>query len=60
MNLPLQMQVRILKDKLKLESRRYTEVIREGDFTAAKAIKTRINNLEMEMDKLLPYMAQKN
>jgi hypothetical protein len=46
-----------IKEKLQLQSNRYTVAIREGNFADAKAIRNAMNQLQLDMDKLMPYIS---
>lgn len=51
----IQSRVKELKQQIQQETEKYTIAIREGNFTRAKAIKQRINDLQAGMDRLMPY-----
>jgi flagellar basal body P-ring protein FlgI len=48
-------RVRIIKQILHYETARYTIAIKEGNFDEATRIKNAINELQAEMDTLMPH-----
>lgn len=49
-------EIRILIEKLKVQTDRYALAVREGNFADAKAITNAINQLQIDMDNLTPYI----